>query len=153
MKNHELIQFIYKNTNEKIAKIRYSYVDNCDLIVTFKKPKDREIDHIDIDIVYIPKQKKIGLFIAKQVDNKIEIGWSLCCKDDIFDEKQAFDNCYKRIYKSTDIDNFDIPYSIKNEYNKFADRCERYFKNVEVVNQLKPKKKKSKKSTCIRLKK
>lgn len=87
-------------------------------------------------IEYVRKNNrdKKGVLIAiKHDDNKVVIGWSLCCSLDNFDkyfgQEIAYERGCKRFYDETHFE--DIPPSITEKLDIFIDRCKKYFKECE----------------------
>lgn len=73
----------------------------------------------------IKNKKRVGQFVAwKTVTNEVMIGFSLCSKQDKFDREIANKISHAR---SSSIKPLLIPYSIKNEFFSFKERCKKYF--------------------------
>jgi hypothetical protein len=71
------------------------------------------------------KKTKVGLLLGCVINNKIRIGYSLCCKDDEFDADYALALASIRALDPRE----DVcPPSIENDAYAFAERCARYFK-------------------------
>lgn len=85
-------------------------------------------------ISYIKKgnHKKIGVLIAYKKNNKVYIGYSLCNNKDTWDKDFAKELAIRRagswgekkLPKS-----FPVPASIKNDFNDFISRCNKYYKD------------------------
>ena len=70
--------------------------------------------------------KRVGVFVAEKIDGKISIGFSLCAKEDTFNEEKAMQIALGRMNQTNKILN--VPYSIYPEYELFRNKCVRYFK-------------------------
>lgn len=72
------------------------------------------------------KNQKVGFLYAYCDDDCFYIGYSLCnLKHDKFDETLGYKIAQGRAKTQK---NFQIPHSIKDNYEKFIKRCKRYFK-------------------------
>ncbi len=81
------------------------------------------------------RNQPVGVIIARRVDNKVKIGWSLCRRGDHFNKSIAREIADSRIDKGTEAI---IPHEVENlTLNGFADRAARYFRvpqnNVEII--------------------
>lgn len=82
------------------------------------------------------KRHKIGLLLGSRSNcvSHFNIGWSLVHHSDKFSKGIAFEYARKNI-------NTPPAKSIKNQYDEFVKRCNRYFKNSEWANQYPEKEK------------
>jgi len=67
-----------------------------------------------------------GCLVATKVDDKVQIGWSLCNRYDTFNKKIARQLAYDRA-TTVGRDRF-LPNSIENDIPEFVLRASRYFK-------------------------
>lgn len=74
------------------------------------------------------KKTKVGLLVSCAKKGQVKIGYSLCCKTDVFDEREAYILASKRMSESVLI----TPTSIGNDIDKFLERCVRYYKGAQV---------------------
>lgn len=95
------------------------------------------MDNVNKDIVnsedkilieYSKKNNKIcGVLVAFKSDDKYVIGVSKCHTNDIFNKKLGLDIAIGRAKKSTPVHHV-IAISMSEQYLKFKERCDRYFK-------------------------
>lgn len=70
--------------------------------------------------------KRVGVFVADKIDDKISIGFSLCAKADKFDEEKAMQIAISRMQNTDKLLN--VPCSIYADYEIFRLKCVKYFK-------------------------
>jgi hypothetical protein len=72
------------------------------------------------------RNQPVGVIIARRVDNKVKIGWSLCRRGDLFSKKIAREIADSRIDKGTDAF---VPHEVESlVMNGFGNRASRYFR-------------------------
>lgn len=72
------------------------------------------------------RNQPVGVIIARRVDNKVKIGWSLCRRGDLFNKNIAREIADSRIDKGTDAM---IPHEVESlVMNGFGNRVSRYFR-------------------------
>ena len=73
----------------------------------------------------IRKNKRVGMFAAYRIGDNVAVGFSLCNPIDTYNHEMASKICYSR---ATSDKGIIVPNSLAYDYDKFIDRCERYFK-------------------------
>lgn len=76
------------------------------------------------------KRQKVGMFFGTTLRDEIVIGYSLCCPQDKFDKDKALAIAVGRAL-SPHVN--PCPPSIYADAIRFAERCERYFKDAHLV--------------------
>jgi len=78
--------------------------------------------------------RKIGVLIAmKDVEGKVVVGFSQCCKNDSFDKSFGEEIAARRAFAYSDRDCVDnIPFKVAAALPGFLDNCKRYFKDCEM---------------------
>ena len=97
-------------------------------------------NHI-IQFIRNKKNQKNGIMVAfpdEGSDNHyVNIGFSLCSKNDVFNYYRGLGIATGRAFKYSDYSIFDmddmIPESIRKDVVKFCARCKRYFSDKELV--------------------
>lgn len=101
----------------------------------------KKIDNVELPylVEYVRKnnrEKKGVLLAVKHEDNKVVVGWSLCCSLDgfnkYFGQEIAYERGCKRFYDENHFEQ--IPPSIMEKLDNFIDRCKKYFKGCEFPN-------------------
>lgn len=95
------------------------------------KAKIHLTDHTLIEYVRDKKRRPVGVFVADKVPNEdgttysVSIGWSRCNWRDKFHKETGLSIAFGRLCKNR-IEN--VPHSMKTQFYKFLERCERYYK-------------------------
>ena len=71
------------------------------------------------------KQKPIGVLTANEKDGHLYVGWSLCCKEDVFNEETGVQGA--KLREAYEIGLYTVPHSIRREFTRFANHARRYF--------------------------
>lgn len=77
----------------------------------------------------IRKNQRVGMFVSYKEEDKVYIGYSLCCKDDTYDNEKAFKIAFLRAKTCWDNKGIRLAHSIRKDFEKFYERCERYYKD------------------------
>lgn len=74
------------------------------------------------------KRAKVGVLTSCIKRGKVKIGYSLCNKVDVFNEKEAYVMAGQRMAEKT----LTPPSSLKKDILVFLDRCDRYYKKGDI---------------------
>lgn len=76
----------------------------------------------------IKKGKRIGMFVALRYseNDKATIGYSLCSKEDTYNDELAEKIAVSRAISKKP---FDIPFSLIEDFDRFYGRAKRYYKD------------------------
>ncbi len=80
----------------------------------------------------IKNKKKVGMFVSYLSDNKVYIGYSLCCKSDKYDNEKAIKIAYNRASYCWDKLGIRLAHSIRKDFEIFYERCCRFYKQSEL---------------------
>ena len=72
-----------------------------------------------------------GCLVAGVVNGKVQIGYSKCHRNDVFDKKRAKDLAVARMAKADKDYTTTMPSSMVEDLKRFTDRCSRYFKVIK----------------------
>ncbi len=76
-------------------------------------------------VVCKKKEKPVGVIVATDKDGHLYTGWSLCCKEDTFDEVIGITKAHERESYNIDLDT--VPHSIRKQLVRFANHARRFF--------------------------
>lgn len=105
------------------------------MIIQYLYHKKMEyVYHNKLSGTYLLKAVKhpYGCLVARRNRSVIEVGWSLCRKDDIFKRKTARQLAVSRLPKASH-DFTQLPTAVHKEMLTFITRIERYFKSYSEV--------------------
>lgn len=84
------------------------------------------------------RKKRIGDLVAMRIADKVVFGWSLCHRRDIYDfvEGRKYPGfglkmAKTRAMKWSNNPNVEVPHSIRKQFSKFMNRCDKYFKDAD----------------------
>ena len=73
------------------------------------------------------KGEKVGVFVAKKFGPFFGTGFSKCRKNEPFNKVIGLNNAFIRADAGIIIDSYEVPHSMRNAYNKFVERCYKYY--------------------------
>ena len=79
----------------------------------------------------IKNRKKVGMFISYVEQDKVYIGYSLCSKEDKYDNDKALKIATSRASSCWGEKGIRLAHSVLTDFTKFYERCERYYKGSE----------------------
>ena len=78
-----------------------------------------------------------AMFVATKVDNDVLIGYSMCHPKDRWDKFTAIEIALDRAYAWHLLKrDWKIPRSLHDDFVKFVKRCQRYFKDADIIIRL-----------------
>ena len=72
--------------------------------------------------------KRTGCMVAAKIDGRVKFGFSLCRKDDAFDKAEGLKIATERMNEWSTVETLNaLPASLREQYDYFNDRMDKYF--------------------------
>lgn len=77
----------------------------------------------------------VGILVAKQIGNKVGIGYSLCSEQDVFQKEKGRMIARRRAEKNVNSETVFMHTSMINGANELLERAKKYFSDKEIITQ------------------